>query len=212
MSDVRKMAEEETHSNELSTSNLNEDQLELYQKLQERGKKVVEFQIIGGKGNNLSLGFKDRDKLTGAEQSLKLVETMGTFSAKAATLLLEQLAEVAHVDGNSFSKTNYAISLVHNIDPQNDIEAMLACQMVTTQILAMDCAKRANKAETMEAKKVNLTYANRLMNTFTNQVSTLDKHRGKGQQKMTVEHVYVGEGGQAIIGSVEKGGGEKNGR
>ena len=31
----------------------------------------------------------------------------------------------------------------------------------------------------------------------------LDKHRGKGQQKVTVEHVYVHAGGQAVVGMVE---------
>jgi hypothetical protein len=29
------------------------------------------------------------------------------------------------------------------------------------------------------------------------------RHRGKGQQKVTVEHVHVHSGGQAIVGTVE---------
>jgi len=33
----------------------------------------------------------------------------------------------------------------------------------------------------------------------------LDKHRGKGQQKVTVEHVHVHRGGQAIVGAVKAG-------
>ena len=35
---------------------------------------------------------------------------------------------------------------------------------------------------------------------------TLNRHRGKGQQKVTVEHVHVHEGGQAIVGNVESRG------
>ncbi len=38
------------------------------------------------------------------------------------------------------------------------------------------------------------------------QVETLDKHRGKSQQKITVEHVNVEAGGQAIVGNVHTGG------
>ena len=34
---------------------------------------------------------------------------------------------------------------------------------------------------------------------------TLNRHRGKGQQKVTVEHVHVHEGGQAIVGEVHAG-------
>jgi hypothetical protein len=33
----------------------------------------------------------------------------------------------------------------------------------------------------------------------------LNRHRGKGQQKVTVEHVHVHAGGQAVVGMVEWG-------
>ena len=35
----------------------------------------------------------------------------------------------------------------------------------------------------------------------------LNRHRGKGQQKVTVEHVHVHSGSQAIVGVVETPGG-----
>ena len=44
------------------------------------------------------------------------------------------------------------------------------------------------------------------MALYARQLETLNKHRGKGQQKVTVEHVHVAEGGQAIVGNVEAGG------
>ncbi|MDG1438059.1 MAG: hypothetical protein P8P98_03715 [Emcibacteraceae bacterium] len=34
------------------------------------------------------------------------------------------------------------------------------------------------------------------------QVKALGKHRGTGDQKMTIEHVNVEPGGQAIVGQV----------
>jgi hypothetical protein len=37
-------------------------------------------------------------------------------------------------------------------------------------------------------------------------VEALDRHRGKGQQRITVEHVHVNDGGQAIVGAVSGGG------
>jgi hypothetical protein len=36
-------------------------------------------------------------------------------------------------------------------------------------------------------------------------LEALDKHRRGGNQKMTVEHVHVHEGGQAIVGNVNQG-------
>lgn len=40
---------------------------------------------------------------------------------------------------------------------------------------------------------------NKLMRTYTMQIETLNRYRGKGQQKMTVEHVHINDGGKAII-------------
>jgi len=43
------------------------------------------------------------------------------------------------------------------------------------------------------------------MNIFIRQIETLEKYRGKStQQKVIVEHVYVEEGGKAIVGNVEQ--------
>jgi hypothetical protein len=41
-------------------------------------------------------------------------------------------------------------------------------------------------------------------------IEALNRHRGKGQQKVTVEHVHVHAGGQAVVGTVEvPGGGDR---
>ena len=48
-----------------------------------------------------------------------------------------------------------------------------------------------------------LNHAQKLMALHTKQLAALDKHRGKGQQKVTVEHVNVAAGGQAIVGNVD---------
>jgi hypothetical protein len=39
----------------------------------------------------------------------------------------------------------------------------------------------------------------------------LNRHRGKGHQKVTVEHVHVHEGGQAIVGNVSTRSGGRGG-
>jgi hypothetical protein len=67
--------------------------------------------------------------------------------------------------------------------------------------------RRAMIAEqTFEGRKGNLSQANKLSRTHAALLEALNRHRGKGQQKVTVEHVHVHEGGQAIVGNVEGGG------
>lgn len=43
------------------------------------------------------------------------------------------------------------------------------------------------------------------MAMYVRQLETLDKHRGKGQQKITVEHVTVNAVGRGIVSNVTTG-------
>jgi hypothetical protein len=55
----------------------------------------------------------------------------------------------------------------------------------------------------------HLNQANKLSRTWATLLEALNRHRGKGQQKVTVEHVHVHAGGQAVVGTVEAAGGGK---
>ena len=61
--------------------------------------------------------------------------------------------------------------------------------------------------QTFEGRRENLLQANKLSRTYAVLLEALNRHRGKGQQKVTVEHVHVHSGGQAIVGVVEPPGG-----
>ena len=69
----------------------------------------------------------------------------------------------------------------------------------------MECYRRAMIGEqTFEGRGENLSQANKLSRTYAALLDALNRHRGKGQQKVTVEHVHVHSGGQAIVGTVER--------
>jgi hypothetical protein len=103
-----------------------------------------------------------------------------------------------------------AISGLLGIAPKDELEGMMAAQLIAAHSAAMECYRRAMIGEqTFEGRRENLAQANKLCRTFTTLLDTLNRHRGKGQQKVTVEHVHVHAGGQAIVGAVETpGGGE----
>jgi hypothetical protein len=44
--------------------------------------------------------------------------------------------------------------------------------------------------------------SNKLARTFAAQAEALKRYRSGGEQKMTVQHVHVADGGQAIVGNV----------
>ena len=90
--------------------------------------------------------------------------------------------------------------------PKDDIERMLVTQMIGTHEAATECLRRAMiQWQGIEARDVNLKHAEKLMAVYIKQTEALNKHRGKGQQKITVKHVNVESGGQAIVGNVEAG-------
>jgi hypothetical protein len=57
---------------------------------------------------------------------------------------------------------------------------------------------------TLEARQQYLNLANKLSRTYACLLEALDKRRGKRQLKVTVEHVHVHQGVQAIEGHIER--------
>ena len=79
----------------------------------------------------------------------------------------------------------------------------MAAQLLAAHNAAMECYRRAMHSEqTFEGRRENLNQANKLSRSSAVLLEALNRHRGKGQQKVTVEHVTVNAGGQAIVGAV----------
>jgi hypothetical protein len=94
------------------------------------------------------------------------------------------------------------------IAPQSEIEGMLGAQMIAAHHAAMECFRRAMLSnQPTDVRSMNLSMANKASRTFAALLEGLNRHRGKGQQKVTVEHVHVHAGAQAVVGVVDAPGG-----
>lgn len=101
-----------------------------------------------------------------------------------------------------------AVDALIGIAPRDEFEGMMAAQLIAAHNAAMECYRRAMIGEqTFEGRRENLAQANKLSRTYATLLEALNRHRGKGQQKVTVEHVHVHAGGQAVVGMVEPPGG-----
>ncbi|WP_353208958.1 hypothetical protein [Sphingorhabdus sp.] len=101
-----------------------------------------------------------------------------------------------------------AIDLYESIEPTDGIEGMLAMQMVGTHNASLKCLRQAMAcSQSLEAQKVYLSQAERMMGIYMRQVDALAKHRGKAQPNITVGQVNVESGGRAIVGNVGVGAG-----
>jgi hypothetical protein len=104
------------------------------------------------------------------------------------------------------TRYNAIIASLHDIAPVGALEGMLAVQLIATHMAAMDCYKRLSTTNDRDIHAYNLNQANKLSRTYAGLLEALNRHRGKGQQKVTVEHVHVHHGGPAIVGHIEGGG------
>jgi hypothetical protein len=103
------------------------------------------------------------------------------------------------------------VAALIGIGPRDELEGMLAAQLLASHNAALECYRRAMIGEqTFEGRRESLSQANKLSRTYAALLEALNRHRGKGQQKVTVEHVHVHSGGQAIVGAVTQGGGDKD--
>lgn len=102
--------------------------------------------------------------------------------------------------------TAFVASIVKGIEPQDQIEAMLASQMAAVHMATITFARRLAHCENIPQQDSAERAFNKLARTFTAQIEALKKYRTGGQQHVTVKHVTVNEGGQAIVGNVSHGG------
>ena len=136
----------------------------------------------------------------------------GSQSDRWNTTLANQVMQamwVEHLDASGRDTLRRAtIAALAGIAPRDELEGMMAAQLIAAHNAAMECYRRAMIGEqTFEGRRENLNQANKLSRTSAMLLEALNKHRGKGHQKVTVEHVHVHAGGQAVVGNVERPGG-----
>jgi hypothetical protein len=96
----------------------------------------------------------------------------------------------------------FGLAATDGIRPADEIETMLAVQMIGTYETAMDMLMRAKQADIMPTLQECGSLAVKLFRTYTAQVEALVRLRRGGEQRVIVQHVNVNEGGQAIVGAV----------
>ena len=138
----------------------------------------------------------------------------GSQSDHWNTLIAEQAVKslwLKHSDEQTADSQRKAIvSALVGIGPKDEIEGMIAAQLLAAHNASMECYRRAMLGEqTFEGHRENLNQANKLSRSFAILLDALNRHRGKGQQKVTVEHVHVHSGGQAVVGVLETAGARK---
>lgn len=120
-----------------------------------------------------------------------------------------QASAHARGKGETPEAMNLALDGVAALAPRDGLEVLLCSQLVALHSQSMEFLRRGMlDDQTTDGVDRNVNRATKLLRAFATINESLRTYRGGGQQKMTVEHVTVQAGGQAIVGPVNRGGGE----
>lgn len=149
---------------------------------------------------------KCKDKTLNIQEGKQLRLVASLFKTGHNELITDSINKA--VCGASIKSQDEAVDMVlmtfTELKPESYLETLLITQMMQVNIAAASCTQRAfAEGQSFEWKQLNANLAIKMHRTFLAQIEALQKLRGKGGQKVTVEHVTVNAGGQAIVGNVE---------
>lgn len=98
----------------------------------------------------------------------------------------------------------FMVSIVAEMAPRDTVERMLAVQMAATHVAMMRAGGALGNATMLQQRQAHYSGFSKLARTFTAQMEALRKNRNEGKQTVTVQRVNVEDGGQAIVGTVNR--------
>ena len=165
-------------------------------------------------GVSLSGTPKDGQKVAlGREESLQTI--FGTKHPEMAEALLGHCLKVLKSDEASddfpgSDERAFMIAAIAELKPRDAVERMLAVQMAATHVAMIRSGRWLANSNRLDQVQAHYNGYTKLARTYAAQVEALRKHRNGGKQTVTVQHVNVEGGGQAIVGSVNHGGRAKD--
>ena len=154
--------------------------------------------------NGDAISFDHPDNSVGQVQ---LMESLGITSFDFLDGLLHQVANAGSQKGYETERgMNFMLSVIKGIEPRDQVEVMLGAQMAAVHMATMTFCRRLAYVDNLPQQESAEKALNKLMRTFTTQMEALRKYRSGGEQKVTVEHVHVHAGGQAVVGTINHGG------
>lgn len=95
--------------------------------------------------------------------------------------------------------SNAVMNTLNDLSPQDAVEGMLLSKIISLHFQGMGYLQRAYNAEMKDEIELYMNCAAKTMRLHNETLDTLMRYRRKGEQKVTVQHVNVSSGGQAIV-------------
>jgi hypothetical protein len=166
--------------------------------------------------NKVQLNYRkiEESQSTIEDNALLMQSTMcaafGSASDDYNALLLSQTvnAQFFGQDKDAAHIANATIDALVSMNPKDVIEGQLCSRLIILNNQYMEFMRRTvNPCAGTTEIDMNINRSTKLMRLYNETLDALNKHRRKGEQKVIVQHVNVNNGGQAIVGNIQTGGG-----
>jgi hypothetical protein len=128
-----------------------------------------------------------------------------TLSDEFVTVLLGQLIAALRPgprDELDEATLNAAIALIASENPQTELEALLAVQIVAAGFMGLKFLRQSQVHMDEIYIGVYGGYANKLLRLQLDMIRALDRHRRGNKQTVEVRHVHIHPGAQGVVGIV----------
>lgn len=170
----------------------------------------------GKKELSIAWAPAEKDPLTSERFASSIYAATGSANEKYALKLITQTAmgcfnlSGKDIKLHAADAANESTGVLLSLAPKDEIEGMLCSRLLVLHDQYMlFMARVSTKDQTGTGIDLNINRATKLMRLYNETLDALNKHRRKGEQKVTVQHVNVNNGGQAIVnGQLNQGEGE----
>lgn len=142
-------------------------------------------------------------ELTLVGETSALMHSFGTTDGDFLGGLIHQVGNAG--SGGQYPDergVRFMFAFIRRREPRDEIEAALLAQAAATHVSVMKFANRLAHAESLQEQDSAERAYNKLTRTFAAQVQAFQRYRDASKQNVVVQHVSVGDGGQAIVGNV----------
>lgn len=177
-----------------------------------RFKENVTEDADGKKNKTMTAVPAEPGKISQDLINATLYAAYGSANPEYAHELLTQTSNAFFYkpDDDQATRLNKINGVLLSLNPKDEIEGMLCCRLLVLHNQYMEFINRASVYEQTSAGiDLSINRATKLMRLYNETLDALNKHRRKGEQRVTVQHVNVSDGGQAIVtGQVNQGEGK----
>jgi len=121
------------------------------------------------------------------------------FGTRSTQFVTRAISDLANIVGPDSQEMGAAVSLIDAMAPADEVEAAMAIQFAVSHALSLHVAGKVKQATLLPQFNSYIANMTKLQRTMVAVLDGINDHRTGGAQTVIHKHIYVYEGGQAVV-------------